>query len=56
VSPKRLCQSLTITEADGHLLPAIGLSTGSLVEDLEKGLKELMGFATQLEEHEYQPN
>ena len=32
----------------------IGLSAGSLIEELEKGLKELEGFATSQEEQQYQ--
>jgi hypothetical protein len=40
---ERLCQSLT---SRGRCLqPTIGLSTGSPMEELEKGLKELRGFA-----------
>ena len=36
--------------------PTIGLSTGSLMEELEKGLKELKEFATNpMEEQQYQP-
>jgi hypothetical protein len=31
---------------DGCLQPIIGLSTGSPMEELEKGMKELKGFAT----------
>jgi hypothetical protein len=42
LTPERPCQSLTNTEADVH----IGLSAGSLIEELEKVLKELKGFAT----------
>ena len=34
---------------------SIGLSTGSAIEELEKGLKELKGFATPEEEQQYQP-
>jgi hypothetical protein len=30
----------------GFSLPTIRLSTGYLIEELEKGLKELKGFAT----------
>ena len=41
LSPERLCQSLTNTEADAHRL-----STVFPMEELEKGLKELKGFAT----------
>ena len=33
-------------EVDAHSQPTIGPSTGSPVEELEKGLKELKGFAT----------
>jgi hypothetical protein len=33
----------------------IDLITGSPVEKLEKGLKELKGFATPYEEQQYQP-
>ena len=32
----------------------IGLSTGSPMEELEKGLKELNGFATPWEEQQYE--
>ena len=32
----------------------IALSAGSPIEDLEKRLKELKGFATPLEEQQYQ--
>jgi hypothetical protein len=44
LSPERACQSLT--NIGGCLQPTIGLSTGSLIEELEKGLKELKEFAT----------
>jgi hypothetical protein len=30
----------------GFSLPTIGVSTGTPMEELEKGLKELKGFAT----------
>jgi hypothetical protein len=40
----------------GCLQPTIRLSTGSTKEELEKGLKELKGFATPQEEQEYQPS
>jgi hypothetical protein len=44
LSPERLCQSLTNkTGRCSH--PTITLSIGSLIEELEKGLKELRGFA-----------
>ena len=33
-------------EVDAHSQPTIGLSTGSPVEELEKGLKELKGLET----------
>jgi len=36
-------------------IPTIGLTMGTPVEELEKGLKELKGFATPQEEHQYQP-
>jgi hypothetical protein len=39
-----LCQSLTYR--GGCSQPTIELITGSLMEELEKGLKELKGFAT----------
>ena len=45
LSPERLCQSLTNTELFGCSQPNIGLSMGSQMEELEKGLKELRGFA-----------
>jgi hypothetical protein len=45
LSPERLCQSLTYTDMDAHSQP-LDLSTGSPVEELEKGLKEPNGFAT----------
>jgi hypothetical protein len=35
--------------------PTIELCTGSPMEALEKGLKELKGFATPYEEQQYQP-
>ena len=34
--------------------PTIGLSTGSTMEELEKLLKDLKGFATPQEEQQYQ--
>ena len=34
-------------DRDGCSKPTIGLSTGFPIEELEKGLKELKGFATQ---------
>ena len=43
--PERLCQILTNTEADGYSQPTNGLSVGSQMEELEKGLKELRVFA-----------
>ena len=43
LSPERPCQSLTNTEADAH--STIGLNVGSPMEELEKGPKELKGFA-----------
>jgi hypothetical protein len=45
LSPERPCQNLTNTEMDVSSQP-LGLSVGSLIEELEKGLKELKGFAT----------
>ena len=39
----------------GHIQPTIELSTGSPVEELEKGPKELKGFATSQEEQQYEP-
>jgi hypothetical protein len=39
------CQSLTNTEVDTCTL-TLGLSVGSPIEELEKGLKELKGFTT----------
>ena len=35
--------------------PTIGLNVGSPIEKLEKGLKEMKGFATPKEEQQYQP-
>ena len=49
LSPERLCQSLTNTEADAHSQP------GPPMEELEKGLKELKGFTIPYEEQQYQP-
>jgi hypothetical protein len=43
--PKRLCQSLTNTDADACSQPS-DLAMGTLMEELEEGLKELKGFAT----------
>jgi hypothetical protein len=40
LSPERLCQSLTNTEADARNQSAIKLSMGSPMKELEKGLKE----------------
>jgi hypothetical protein len=53
--PERLCQILTNTEADGYSQPTNGLSVGSQMEELEKGLKELRGFAAPWGEHQCQP-
>jgi hypothetical protein len=47
LSSERLCQGLTNAEVDTHLI--IGLSEGSQMEKLEKGLKELRRFAAPLE-------
>jgi hypothetical protein len=44
LSPERLHQSLTNTDADTQ--PTSGLRIGSPMEELGKGLKELMGFST----------
>jgi hypothetical protein len=38
LSPERLCQILTNTDEDAH---SIGLSTGTPVEELWEGLKEV---------------
>ena len=38
----------------GHSQPAIELSTGSPVEELEKGYNELKGLAVALEEQQYE--
>ena len=38
----------------GCLQPTIGLNTGSLMEKLEKGLKELKGFAAPYVEQQYE--
>ena len=35
-------------EVDAHSQPTIGLSTGSPVEELEKGLMELKAFAAHI--------
>jgi hypothetical protein len=40
----RSCQCLTNTESQSVFQPTIGLSTGSPMEELEKGPKELKGF------------
>jgi hypothetical protein len=42
LSPERLCQIMTNTEADAHSQP-LGLSTGNPMKELGKGLKELKG-------------
>jgi hypothetical protein len=42
LSPERLCQCLTNTEF-GCSKPTIGLRTGTPMEELGEGLKELMG-------------
>ena len=39
----------------GHSQPAIELSTGSPMGELEKGPKELKGFAAPQEEQRYEP-
>jgi hypothetical protein len=39
----------------GFSQPNFGLSTGSPMEELDKGLKELKGFAVPWEEKQYQP-
>ena len=39
----------------GHSQPVIELNTESPMEELEKGLKELKGFAAPLEEQQYEP-
>ena len=46
LSPERICQSLTYTEVDAHSQLMNGLITGSLMEELERGLKKLKGFTT----------
>jgi hypothetical protein len=45
LTPEGPCQSLENTETDAVWL-AIRLSVRSTIEELEKGLKELKGFAT----------
>ena len=52
LSPERSCQSLTNTEVNASSPP---LDRTLLIEELEKGLKELKGFATTLEEPQHQP-
>jgi hypothetical protein len=47
-SPEKLCQSLTITEVDIRL--STGSPMGSPMEELEKVLKELKGFANPYKE------
>jgi hypothetical protein len=44
LSAKGLCQNLTNTEVDAQ--STTGFSTGSPMEELEKGLKELKEFTT----------
>jgi hypothetical protein len=46
LSPERLYQSLTNTETDVQSQPTVGLSMGCAIEELEKGLRKLKGFAT----------
>jgi len=45
----------TYTKCGGRSQPTIELSMGSPMEELEKGLKEMKGFATPQEEQQYQP-
>jgi hypothetical protein len=44
LSPERLCHSLTNTEDETHRQP-LDLAHGSPMEEMEKGLKKLKGFA-----------
>jgi hypothetical protein len=44
LSPERLCQSLTKTEAEAHS-QLLDRAWGSPMEEVEKELKELRGFA-----------
>ena len=53
LSPERLCQSLTNTEAEAHRQP-LSLAWRSPMEELEKGQKELRGFAAPWKEQQYQ--
>ena len=49
LSPERLCQSLTNTEADARNQSAIKLSMGSPMKELEKGLKVLKEVCSLME-------
>ena len=51
LSPEKLCYSQKIQI---QIQPTIGLSTGSLIEELEKGLKELRTFTVPWGEQECQ--
>jgi len=53
MSPERHFQSMT-NNRGGCSQPIIELRTGTPVEELEKGLKELKRFATPQEEQQYQ--
>ena len=52
LSPERLCQCLK--NKIGCSQPNFGMSKVSLMEELEKGPKELKGFSIPYEEHIYE--
>jgi hypothetical protein len=54
MSLERLCQYMTNTEVDA-LSQHIGLSTGSPMEELGKGPKELKELAAPYNEQQYEP-
>ena len=53
MSPERLCQNLTNT--GGFFQPTIRLTTQYLMEELEKGIKDLKELATAQEEQQCEP-
>ena len=53
LSPERLCQSLMYTEAEAYSQP-LDWAQGCLLKELEKGLKELRGFAAPWKEQQRQ--
>jgi hypothetical protein len=54
LSPERLYQLFTDKYRNGCSQPSIELSTGFPIKELEKGPKELKGFADPYEEQHYE--